>query len=169
MASHEATPRPATRRTRGPAHQLPPPGDGDEELGRTGLGQLLRDLADDTRTLVQQEIELAKMEAAATARRMAKDGAWIGVGAAIAGVGGLCVVIAAALGLGALLDSYWLGTLITGLVLLLVGGIFAWRGLGDLKKGGLIPSATVESLQEDRDWAQREVEELKHGLSEEHR
>jgi hypothetical protein len=166
MAIPETTPHPV----RGPTEPDRRPLAGEEEGagdGRPGLARLVRDLAEDTRTLVQQEIALAKMEAAQSAKRVAADGAWIGVGAAIAAVGGLCLVVAAALGLGALLGSYWLGTLIIGAALLALGGIFAWRGVRDLKRGGLIPTGTVQSLQEDRDWAQREVEDFKQGLTEE--
>ncbi len=169
MATTETTPRPATRPGADPGHQLPRPDPDAEAHGRVGLGRLLRDLAEDIRTLVQQEIALARMEATESARRVAVDGAWIGVGALVAVVGGLCLVLAAALGLGALLGSYWLGTLITGTVLFLLGAILAWRGVRDLKRGGLVPTGTVESLREDRDWAQREVEDFREGLTEEHR
>lgn len=161
-----------------PERQLPPAeGDGagratggsraPEGLEKTGLVALLRDLADDTRTLVQQEIELAKMEATRTAKRLAVDGAWIGAGAALIAVGGLCLVLALALGLGALLDSYWLGTLITGGLLFLVGGLMAWKGLRDLGSGGFTPDHTVESLHEDKEWAQREVDDFKRGIQKE--
>lgn len=158
-----------------PDHQLPAAGDGTghdpslarESYGRTAIGQLVRDLADDTRTLVRQEVQLAKMEVAHGVKRVAKDSAWIGAGAAVVAVGGLCLVLALALGLGALLGSYWLGTLITGGVLLIVGGLFAWKGVRDLKKGGLMPRGSVDSLKTDRDWAKREAEELKRGLTEE--
>ena len=100
---------------------------------------------------------------------MVKDGAWIGAGVAIVAVGGLVLVVALALLLGALLDSYWLGTLITGGLLLLVGGLAAWKGIRDLKKGGLMPRGSVESLTASRDWAHQEAEDLKTALTEERR
>jgi hypothetical protein len=149
-----------------PGHQLPPAG--GETAGGRGVIGLLRELADDTRTLVQQEIALAKMEATHTVKRVVVDSAWIGAGVAIIAVGGLCLVLALALGLGALLDSYWLGTLITGGILFLVGALFAWKGVRDLKKGGFAPTETVESLQDDKDWAERELDDFKQGLRKEH-
>lgn len=156
----------ATRpRASEPERQLPP-GEG-EPVEKTGLVALLRELAEDTRTLVQQEIELAKMEATQTVKRLAVDSAWIGAGVAVVAVGGLCLVLALALGLGALLGSYWLGTLITGAALLLIGGLMAWKGMRDLSSGGFAPSETVESLQEDKEWAQREMDEFKRAIQKE--
>jgi hypothetical protein len=140
---------------------------GDQPEDRAGFVQLFRELADDTRTLVQQEIELVRLEVAHSTRRVAVDGAWISAGAVIITVGLVCLALALALGLGALLDSYWLGTLITAAVFLLAGGLFAWRGIRDLTAGGLMPTGPVRSLREDRDWARRELDELKQGLTEE--
>lgn len=160
------------RRTTEPERQLPSGdggggGGGGSDRGSAGLVTLLRDLANDTRTLIQQEIALAKAEAIHTARRVAVDSAWIGAGVAVVAVGGLCLVLALALGLGALLDSYWLGTLITGGLLFLTGALMAWKGVRDLQSGGLTPTETIESLQEDRDWAQREVDEFRKGIQKE--
>ncbi|MDX1673661.1 MAG: phage holin family protein [Longimicrobiales bacterium] len=135
--------------------------------GGDGLGRLLKDLMEDTRTLVQQEIELVRMEVGRSFRRLAVDGAWIWAGAVVLTVGLLCLALALALGLGALLDSYWLGALITGGTFLLVGAILAWRGVRDLRSGGLLPSNPLESLQENREWARRELNELKQGITEE--
>jgi hypothetical protein len=161
-------------RTPDPDHQLPPgrgprgrgasPGDGEYQ---PGLGDLVRSLADDLGTLVRQEIDLAKMELTHTAKRLAIDSAWIGAGAATAAVGALCLVLALALGLGALLGSYWLGTLITGLFLVLVGGGFAFKGARDLKKQQLTPKRTVDSLRDDAHWARDQARDFKHGLVEE--
>lgn len=157
-------------------HQLPPgrgearrdPGGRPEpEPSGPGLGALLRSLGDDMGTLVRQEIRLAKAEATRTARRVAADSAWIGAGLAVAAVGGLCLVLALALGLGALLDSYWLGTLITGAVLVLAGALFAWRGVRDLRRGELAPTRTVETLREDADWARSEAQDFKDELTKE--
>ena len=168
-----------TARWRGtrPDHQLPP-GRGEAGSGpavgpgrrvgaegpEPGLGALLRSLGEDVGTLVRQEIELAKLEASRTAKRVALDGAWIGAGAVIVAVGGLCLVVAMALGLGALLGSYWLGTLITGLVLVAAGALVAWKGAGDLRRGGFAPTGTVETLKEDAAWAKREAREFRDEL-----
>lgn len=171
MPSTEASPEPALDRVQ----SARPTDRGDDAAsdydggpdGPASFGRLLRELADDTRTLVQQEIELVRLEVARSARRITVDTAWIGAGALVITVGLVCLALGVALGIGALLDSYWLGTLITAAAFLLVGALFAWRGVRDLKSGGLMPTGPMESLREDRDWAQREIDELKQGLKEE--
>lgn len=170
MPRTEATPTPRWRAAR-PDHQLPP-GRGESARGPApddgsgpGLGTLLRSLGEDMGTLVRQEIRLAKAEAGHTARRVAADSAWIGAGAVIAAVGGVCLVVALALGLGALLDSYWLGTLITGALLVLIGAIAAWKGVRDLQRGEFAPTRTVETLRDDAEWARREALDLKEELT----
>ncbi|HUG41727.1 MAG TPA: phage holin family protein [Longimicrobiales bacterium] len=163
------TRRPARRGPARPDHQLPP-GRGDDPEpgpGRPGLGTLLRSLAEDMGTLVRQEIQLAKAEAGHTVKRVAADGAWIAAGTVIAAVGALCLVLALALGLGALLDSYWLGTLITGAVLVLGGALVAWKGVRDLRKGELAPTRIVKTLRDDAEWAKREVRDFKEELTKE--
>ena len=173
MAPTDTTTSPAERGTAGtrwdrvgPDHQLPPADPVTPGSGRTAIGMLLRDLGNDIQALVKQEIHLARMEVTRTAKTLARDSVWMGVGAAIAAVGGLVLVVALALGLGALLDSYWLGTLITGLLLVLVGGLFVWRGLRDLRKQELVPTRTISTLREDADWAREEVRDFKQGLKE---
>ncbi len=163
MATPDGT-RTHQRGRAAPDHQLPPGNAGDAGLG---LGDLVRSLAADLGTLLRQEIDLAKMEVRRAAGRLAADSAYIGIGASILAVGGLCLVLAMALGLGALLGSYWLGTLITGVFLLLVGGGFVIKGLRDLRKGGLVPTRTAESLKEDARWAREEAHDLKQGITRE--
>lgn len=169
MPSTETSPEPtapveaaASRRARDPL-----PAGMDDTRERASFVQLLRELAEDSRTLVQQEIELVRLEVARSAKRVTVDSAWIGAGAVVITVGLVCLALALALGIGALLDSYWLGTLITAAVFLLLGGLIAWRGIRDLKAGGFVPTGPVESLREGRDWARQELDEMKHGLTEE--
>jgi hypothetical protein len=173
MAQPDAELTPVPGRRADPDHQLPPgssqgaPGGPGGLRGEPGIVGLIRSLADDMGTLLRQEIDLAKMEMARTARRLASDGAWIASGAAVAAVGVLCLIIAMALGLGLLLGSYWLGTLITGLFLVLLGGGLAYKGARDLQKQTLAPTHTTESLREDARWARDEARDFKQGIAQE--
>ena len=126
---------------------------------------MVRDLAEDTRTLVRQEIELAKLEVSRTIKGFAIDSIWIAAGGVIATLGLICLVLAAALGLGALLDSYWLGTLITGAALILIAALVAWKGARGISRRDPRPTRTMESLREDADWAKREMDEFRNELS----
>ena len=166
MASTDTSPEPTLDRV----EAAPDPGaeapGADLDRRPDGFVQLLKDLGDDIRTLIQQEIELARLEVGQSAKRVAVDGAWIWAGAVVLTVGLICLALALALGIGALLDSYWLGALITGGAFLLFGGLLAWRGIRDLTAGGLLPTNPLTSWKENRDWAKQEMDELKQGISE---
>jgi hypothetical protein len=171
MSAADGNRTPSRWRVVDPDRQLPPASSG--RRGGTaaplepGLVPLIRSLANDTATLVRQEVELVKIEVKHTAKRVVIDSVWIATGGAIAAVGALCLVLAMALGLGALLGSYWLGTLITGLFLVLVGGGFLFKGLRDLRKQRLTPTQTAESLKDDARWAREEARDFKKGLTRE--
>jgi hypothetical protein len=171
MSASDGSPGPSRWRAAEPDRQLPPAKPGRRyPTGATlepGLIPLIRSLADDMGTLLRQEVDLVKIELKHTTKRLAIDSIWIAAGGAIAAVGALCLVLAMALGLGALLGSYWLGTLITGLFLMLVGGGFLFKGVRDLGKQPLAPKQTAASLREDARWAKEQARHFKQGLTRE--
>jgi predicted phage tail protein len=117
------------------------------------LADLLRQLSQETATLVRQEIELAKAE-------VTQKGKTAGVGVGIVGAAGVVALLA----LGALtaclvlaLDIVmpaWLAALIVAIVL---GGVAAFLGLRGKEKvqeaGAPVPEQTVETVKEDIEWA----------------
>ena len=130
-----------------------------------GLTALLRQLGNDSSALLRSEIDLAKLEAQEMMRAAAADGAKLGAAAAIAGVGGLALVASLILALGHVLgDHYASAAAIVGIVFVGVGAILARRGVKGLKSGALKPDATIQTLQEDKQWAATEVRELKRTL-----
>ena len=90
------------------------------------MAELATHLARETRRFVELQVELTKMQALQSLAGGLYDGAKIALAAGLLGLGGLCLVIALALGLSVMLESYWLGTLITGALLLVAGGVVAW-------------------------------------------
>lgn len=131
-----------------------------------GLGELFRQLAKDTGDLLRHEIQLAKMELGEAASTMVSDVIQVAIALAVAGVGALALVVAMILGIGALLDgAYWAGALITGGLLVLIGGLMALRALKELGETSLKPEAAVDTLKEDREWAKEEVRALARGVS----
>ncbi len=171
MAATEPTTRAPSRwRSPPPDHPLPrgqrPPRRPAVEEQDAGVTDLLRSLADDTRTLVRQELDLARMEVVRTARHLTVDGIWIAAGAGIAALGGVVVVLGLALLVGYFLDSYWLGTLIVGGFLLLVGAVGALVGVQRLRSRELAPKRTVDSLRADATWARTEADDFKQALKE---
>src|SRR4051812_8451664 len=92
-----------------------------------GLGELVKDLAGQTSTLVRQEIKLAQAEVTQKGK-LAGKGAGMLAGAAVAallGLGALTAVLVIALD-GAL--ALWLAALIVTVLWLAVAGLLAMAG-----------------------------------------
>jgi hypothetical protein len=116
------------------------------------LGQMFADLSRETRTLIQQEIQLARTEITEKASRMAKGAGFI-VGGALLAYGGLLAVVAAVvLGLIAFGLPAWAGALLGGIVVAGVGYVLIRCGLATLRPLELAPRQTMDTLKEDVQW-----------------
>lgn len=129
------------------------------------LGELFKQLAQDSTTLIQQEVALAKTEMRDNFRAFAKDVVMLAIGGGVLLVGALVLTAFLVALLGDLLDNYWLGALIVGLVYALVGFVLLRRGQKGMKHDDLKPEQTLQTLQADKRWAQREVQEVKRNLT----
>lgn len=129
------------------------------------LGELFKQLAQDSATLVKQEVALAKVEMRENLRSATKDAAMIAVGGGILLVGLLVLTAFLVAALGDLLDNYWLGALIVGAVFVALGGILAKKYMGNLKQDDLKPDQTIQTLQEDKRWLQSEIQETRRELT----
>jgi hypothetical protein len=69
------------------------------------------------------------------------------------------------LALGDLLDNYWLGALIFGVLFVVIGGVLAKNNLAKLKKDSLGPEQTIQTLKEDKQWLQSEMQQAKKELA----
>lgn len=125
------------------------------------LGELFRDLAADGAALMRQEVALAKAELRETTSALTRDLVRIMIAAGVALVGVLALVAFIIVALGDALDNYWLSSLIVAVVFLVAGGLLARGAMKDMKQQDLKPQATVETLQADKAWAQREMQDLK--------
>lgn len=123
------------------------------DLRERPIGDLLKQLSQETTTLVRQELELAKAE-------VAEKGKKAGAGAGMFGGAG----ISALLGLGSLtaaliaaLDTAmptWLAALIVGVVWLGVAGVLAMTGKTKVQEASPpVPEQAIESSKEDVQWA----------------
>jgi len=117
------------------------------------IGELIRDLADETSTLVRQELALAKAE-------LAQKGKQMGVGAGM--FGGAGVMSLAALGaftaffiaVLALAMPVWGSALVVTAVYALVAAVLAMAGRTRFAQGTPpVPEETVETVKEDVAWA----------------
>lgn len=132
-----------------------------DERARESVGGLLKELSGDATHLIQQEIALAKIELREAGTTLASDAAKIGIGVGLALPGVFALTAFLVVGLGDLLDNYWLAALIVGVLFVAVGALLAGNAVADIRRRGLAPEATVETVREDGAWAKREMRELK--------
>jgi uncharacterized membrane protein YqjE len=121
-----------------------------------GIGELVKDLANQTSTLVRQEIRLAQAEVTERGKTAGK-GAGMLAGAAVAallGLGALTAVIVIALD-GAL--ALWLAALIVSVVWLAIAAGLALSGRKALQASTPPAPQTVETVKEDIQWAKTQT------------
>jgi hypothetical protein len=132
--------------------------------GDSSLGELFGSLWSDTAHLIQMEVRLAKSEMQASARVAARAGTKLGIALVLALPGALAVTAALVIGLGTMLDNYWLSALIVGVAILAIAGVLAKKALAAVK-GALAPKETVHTLRESADWARAEAQRVKTRLT----
>src|SRR5690606_17668754 len=125
------------------------------------LSDLFRQLSDDASRLIRQEIALGKTELRETGAAVARDAAKIGVAAVFGLLGAMAAIAFLIVGLGALINSYWLSALIVTVVLLGVAAILATSAMNDLKSRELKPKETIDTLRADAEWARHEAQVVK--------
>jgi uncharacterized membrane protein YqjE len=141
------------------------PGDGRSPAAEPQLGDLFRQLAQDSATLVRQEMALAKAELRENVKSVARDTAKIAVGAVLAAVGALVLVLFLVLLLGDALGKYWLGALIVGLLFAIIGAVLAMGAMKRLKQDSITPDQTLQTLKEDKQWLQSEMKQVRRDLA----
>lgn len=122
------------------------------ELHDQSLGDLLKRLAEETSTLVRQELELAKAEATQKGRE-AGLGAGLFGGAGVSGMLALGALSAAAILALDTAMAGWLAALIVGVVWAAVAGVLALQGRDRFREASPpVPEQTVETVKEDARW-----------------
>jgi uncharacterized membrane protein YqjE len=121
-----------------------------------GLGELVKDLASQTSTLVRQEIKLAQVEVTQRGK-LAGKGAGLMAGAGVAallGLGALTTVLIVALDGAATL---WLAALIVTVLWLAIAAVLAMTGKKALQSSAPPAPQTVETVKEDIQWAKTQT------------
>jgi MFS family permease len=132
--------------------------DFDRELRERPLGELVKQLATETSTLVKQEIDLAKAEMTEKGKKAGK-GAGIFGAAGIVGFLALSALTACLIALLATaLDHVWLAALIVALVYGAIAGVLALTGKKEVQEATPpAPEQTIETLKEDVEWAKTQT------------
>lgn len=128
----------------------------DPRVQDRSIGSLFAELAREAANLARTEIELAKAELSEKAGSAAGGVAMLAVGGLIAFAGLLFLLGSATLALARVVEP-WLAALIVGAVVLAIGGILALVGKSRLKPRNLQPERTIETLREDKRWAQSQL------------
>lgn len=123
------------------------------------VAELMKQLSDQTVTLVRQELDLAKAELA-TKGKKAGLGAGMFGGASLFAVYALGALTACAILALALTVKGWLAALIVAGALGAIAGILALAGARNVKQGvPPTPEQAVESIKEDVEWTKLRAQE----------
>ena len=129
------------------------------------LGDLFRQLADDSATQIRQEVALAKTEMRENVKHAARDASMIAVGGVVAAIGALVLVAFLVMIVGKALGAPWAGALVVGLLFVVVGAVIARGAAKHLKHDTLTPEQTIRSLKEDKQWVQSEMQQARRELA----
>ena len=117
------------------------------------IGELLKQLSQETTMLVRQELDLAKAEMAEKGKKAGRGAGMFG-GAGVVGLlalGALTAALILALDTGM---EAWLAATCVGLVYAAIAGVLALRGRKEVQQATPpVPEQTVESVKEDVEWA----------------
>jgi uncharacterized membrane protein YqjE len=123
------------------------------DLRAQSTGELVKQLSEQTTTLVRQEIDLAKAELSEKGKTMGEGAGMFGGAALLAllALGTLTALILSLLDKGM---DFSLAALLVTLVYAALGGGLAVSGKQRLKRGlPATPEQTVETVKEDVQWA----------------
>ena len=120
------------------------------------LGQLIGDLAGETRTLVRQEIDLAKTEMTEKAAFVGKNAGAAATGGMVVLMGALPIIAGIVIALGHQI-GYATAAFIVGVVLVAIGAFMTLKALKALKSEPLAPVKTKTQLKETTQWAREQI------------
>jgi hypothetical protein len=123
------------------------------------VSELIKDLSDQTSTLIRQEMELARAELTEKGKRAGLGAGMFG-GAGLLGFyafGALTACLIALLATA--LDHVWLAALIVAAVYAAVAGMLALTGKKQVEQAvPPVPEQATESVKEDVEWTKRRAQ-----------
>lgn len=120
------------------------------------LGQLFQELIAETRTLVRQEVALAKTELTDKASFVGKNAAMIAAGGLVVLMGALPVIAGIVIALGHKI-GYATASFLVGILFVVVGAVIAMKAIGAMKKTPMAPQQTVAQVKETKTWAKEQM------------
>ena len=125
-----------------------------DDLRDRPIGELLKQLSQETSTLVKQELDLAKAELSEKGKQAGIGAGFLG-GGALLGLGAFGAFTAFLIALIATAVNHtWLAALIVTVIYGAIAAVLAMRGKDKLQEAAPpAPEQTVETLKEDVEWA----------------
>ena len=120
------------------------------------IGELVGQLANETTTLVHQEVLLAKTEMTEKAKYAAKQTVVIAVGSMIGQASLLFLLGAIALLLAGVMPI-WVSALLVSIAASAISYVVIQKGLAAFKHIEVAPVQTLKTLEENKLWAQKQV------------
>ena len=120
------------------------------------MGDLFKELAAETGTLVRQEVALAQAEISAKASSVGKNVGYLAVGGAVGFAAVLALLAGAVLGLSYFVPA-WLAAILVGVAVGITAYVLISSALTELRQTNFVPEETVESLKEDAQWLKNQV------------
>lgn len=120
------------------------------------LGELFSELANETGTLVRQEVALAQAEITQKATSVGKNVGYLMVGGAVGYAALLAVIAAVIIGLANFIPA-WAAALLVGTIVGIAAYMMISAALAALKKMDLAPRETIETLKEDAQWLKKQT------------
>jgi uncharacterized membrane protein YqjE len=120
----------------------------------TGIPDLIHRLSEDSKRLVTDEVQLAKLETRESLTRASRGALWmvLAFGAAVVMLVALTIFVATLI--GRLVNGHmWVGALVTGLLELGLGGWLVTRGVTSYKEPSYSLAETRESLKDTAHWS----------------
>ncbi|GAC1514694.1 MAG: hypothetical protein NVS1B4_02950 [Gemmatimonadaceae bacterium] len=119
-----------------------------------GIPDLVRRLTDDSKRLVGDEVQLAKMEMSASVSDGARGAGWAAVAFGTGIISAVAFTVCVAALVGRLANHhYWLGALVAALVNGAFGGWLVTRGLAALSRPSYTLAETRREVAETARWA----------------
>lgn len=126
---------------------------------RKSVPTLVRELVDEARGLIRNEIELAKAETRETFEVITRNLATLAIGFGIGLAAILALAAALNRGLTSLLAQWvsvevavWLAPLILGVVFALVSAALIAKAIRTIRNQTLVPARTRQTLEDDKEW-----------------
>jgi xanthine/uracil permease len=129
------------------------------------VADLIRDLREETTTLLKQEVALAKTEMSEKAAKVGRNVAYLAIGGLVAYAGLMFILLAlSALAMAGFENmglsesvARWLGPAVVGIIIAIVGYALIYKAKETLANESLAPEKTIQSLKEDKQWTQEKL------------